>query len=234
MNTAEDILGQLDNSARQFSFPALDNGYIDPADVRLSIYRDAEDWLMIIEHLGTNPRTGGFNSIQNCLHLYGSNLHRPPGMADSDFLFPVKACPDSSVFDDRMGWYVINDTGCIMVRDKRVQFDISDVALKRKGIELGSGEKKDGATLLRSLLAENRQDLLASDEQLAQRNPGGLPLWVRLDEWYHPNVLGNERPSDCETFQMLADTIATGETTRYRPTKPPNTHWKNWPEGGTL
>ena len=33
--TVDEILRQLDDSARKFTFPMLDNGYIYPLDVRL-------------------------------------------------------------------------------------------------------------------------------------------------------------------------------------------------------
>lgn len=42
------------------------------------------------------------------------------------------------------------------------------------------------------------------------------------------------RPSSYETWQQIAEVLATGDIGRYRPTLPPNTHWKNWPEGGTM
>jgi uncharacterized protein DUF7003 len=50
--TPDAILEQLDLAARKFMFPMLDNGYIYPADVRLSIFRDPSRWLMIVEVLG--------------------------------------------------------------------------------------------------------------------------------------------------------------------------------------
>ena len=43
-----------------------------------------------------------------------------------------------------------------------------------------------------------------------------------------------EFPSDVETFQMLADVLVTGDIDLYKPTKRPNSYWKNWPEGGAL
>jgi hypothetical protein len=55
-----------------------------------------------------------------------------------------------------------------------------------------------------------------------------------LDEWHHPDLLNGERPSKNETFQQLAKILASGNESLYRPTLESNTHWKNWPEGGTL
>jgi hypothetical protein len=79
---ATSILKQLDEAAAEYVFPMLDNGYVYPADVRLTIFRNSDDWLMIIEALGANnPRTCGCDTFQNCLHLFGSTLNRKPGTA---------------------------------------------------------------------------------------------------------------------------------------------------------
>ena len=50
------ILDQFDLAAKNFVFPMLDNGYVFPPDVRLSIFRDQVRWLIIIEILGVYGR----------------------------------------------------------------------------------------------------------------------------------------------------------------------------------
>lgn len=44
----------------------------------------------------------------------------------------------------------------------------------------------------------------------------------------------NNRPSSNETWQLIARVIATGDTSLYKPTLAPNTHWMNWPDSGSL
>ena len=56
---------------------------------------------------------------------------------------------------------------------------------------------------------------------------------VRTDEW-NQNQWQNNRPSSYETWQIIAKVIATGDTSCYKPTLEANTHWKNWPESGSL
>jgi hypothetical protein len=48
-----------------------------------------------------------------------------------------------------------------------------------------------------------------------------------LKEW------GN-RPSSYETWQQIAKVIVTGDNSNYKPTLEPNSHWKNWSEGGSM
>jgi hypothetical protein len=57
---------------------------------------------------------------------------------------------------------------------------------------------------------------------------------LQLEEWNHPDLARGDRPSGSETFQQLAQTLATGDVGFYRPTGVPNTHWRNWPESGNL
>jgi hypothetical protein len=44
----------------------------------------------------------------------------------------------------------------------------------------------------------------------------------------------DNRPGSYETWQQLARVIATGDIYYYRPSLEPNTHWKNWPDSGSL
>jgi hypothetical protein len=48
-----------------------------------------------------------------------------------------------------------------------------------------------------------------------------------LEQW-------SNRPSNYETWQQIAKVISTGDTSYYRPTLEPNSHWKNWPAGGAM
>jgi hypothetical protein len=44
----------------------------------------------------------------------------------------------------------------------------------------------------------------------------------------------NNRPSSYETWQQIAKVIALGDTSIYKPTVKPNTHWSNYPDSGSL
>ena len=55
---AEEILAILDRCCDAFKFPMLDNGYVYLAATRLSVYRSATDWAIVIEVFGFSPRAG--------------------------------------------------------------------------------------------------------------------------------------------------------------------------------
>jgi hypothetical protein len=212
----------------------LDNGYVYLADARLSAYRDETRWALIIEVVGYNPRAVGHGGACNCLYCFGNCLRRPPGTANEDFLCVTDDGPDGPTFDDENVSDVREGARTIRIRDSIVPLDLTPEALTRKGIEPEDPPQITGAELLRSLLPERRDLLLATEEELRGRVPPDLPLVLRLDAWHHPDLAGDELPSESETFKLIADVLVSGDPSRYRPTEEPNTHWKNWPEAGSL
>lgn len=61
-----------------------------------------------------------------------------------------------------------------------------------------------------------------AQEERARRNQ------YNQDEWE------KNRPGIYETWQQIADVIATGDVSLYRPTLKPNSHWSNWPGAGSM
>lgn len=232
--TTTEILGQLNACANAFTFPMLDNGYIYLADTHLHACRDETRWALVIEVLGANPRASDHDALHNCLHCFGNCLKRSPGTANEDFLFVTDHGPDGPTFDEEYGWYLREAVRTIRIRDKVVHLDLTPETLAQKSIVPEEPPHITGAELLRSLVPEYRELLLATEEELRARIPPDLPLILRLDAWHHPDLARGELPSESETFKMIAEVLVSGDVSRYRPTKEPNTHWTNWPEGGSL
>ncbi|MBK8392244.1 MAG: hypothetical protein IPL23_24595 [Saprospiraceae bacterium] len=44
----------------------------------------------------------------------------------------------------------------------------------------------------------------------------------------------NNRPSDYETWHLIAKVIVTNDPKSYKPTLEPNTHWANWLGSGSM
>ncbi len=55
----------------------------------------------------------------------------------------------------------------------------------------------------------------------------------KLADEYNQGQYRENRPGAYETWQLIAKVIATGDTTLYRPTLKPNSHWTHWPDAGT-
>jgi hypothetical protein len=76
--------------------------------------------------------------------------------------------------------------------------------------------------------------LVATEDEIRERIPVDLPKVLELKAWFHPDLVNGELPSQNETFQQIAEVLETGDISCYRPTRQPNTHWSNWPDGGTV
>lgn len=55
---------------------------------------------------------------------------------------------------------------------------------------------------------------------------------IRLKQ--NKKELENNRPGSYETWQFIAKVIVTGDPSHYKPTLAPTSHWKNWPDAGSL
>lgn len=51
---------------------------------------------------------------------------------------------------------------------------------------------------------------------------------------YNQQQYESNRPGAYETWHEIAKVIVTGDSSLYKPTLHPNTHWKYWPESGSL
>jgi hypothetical protein len=232
--TAEEVLRQLDACADDFSFPMLDNGYVYLGDVRLSGYSDDSRWALVIEVVGFSPRGGLPGGLSNAVYCFGNCLSFEPGLGNENILHLVENDPARPAFDSEH-WMEDLLPGAKVVRIRGQTVPVPDrAALAAKGIKTGRRRRLRGQDLLRGLLPEYRHLLLATEDELRRRVPADLPLVIRLDEWHHPDLADDERPGDSPTFRAIADVLLRGDANSYHPPEPPNTHWRNWPRGGTL
>ena len=107
-------------------------------------------------------------------------------------------------------------------------------AFARVGVELVEFPKIRIFEMCRFLSETSREQVLATAEEQRINIQPELQRILQLDEWHHPDLSSGERPSQSQTFQQLAEVLVTGDPSYYRPSESPNTHWKNWPTGGTL
>ena len=242
----EQILSILDRCCEAFTFPMLDNGYVYLAATRLSLYRSATDWAMAIEVFGFSPRAG---LPDTHIQTFASRLHDrdPPEryvnrQAYESYLANNPHNEYRSVFPMHEGpWqdaeemeYVARGAKAVVLRNEPIALpSFADYA--RHGIELEQAPRVQVFELCRYLAEVARERVLATP---TERRVSVLPEMeqiLQLEEWNHPNVVDlNERPSGSEAFQQLARVLAMGDVKLYQPSQTPNTHWRNWPEGGRL
>lgn len=230
----EDVLNQLDASAHTGHFPNLDNGYIYPADTRLSAYGDKIRWAIVIEVLGMDVRSGDHDSIENRVYCFGNCLTHVSGITSSLILHPTTDGPDGPTFTEHNAWQVSTEAQTVRIRNIIVPISAKQAAWEARGIVLTKPPHLMAADLVRGLVLDYRDLLFATEDELRRWVPPDLPLLLRLDSWYHPDLMNSEMPSDTETFQMIADVLVTGDPSMYHLLRAPNTHWSHWRDAGTL
>lgn len=201
MTFGQQFLDQIDASAQDFTFPFLDHGFYSAIDVRLHVYRDSKHWAVVIETVGFNPKA---RSVTDALTGYGVRVGSQLNRVEN-----IEAVMDAD--ENYLGGVPIRVRG-------------EDLA-----VDAQAGEYF--AEVVRELVPEHRDLLLADESELRALIPPDLPEILRLEAWHHPDVLV-ERPSREETFQLVAKVLDSGNPHDYRPTQAPNTHWSNWPESG--
>ena len=245
MDSAAHILAIVDRSCADTRFPALDNGYFYLAASRLSLHRSDEDWAFVFELFGYSPREG-YPSVY--VETFASRLRDRNRSQDyvseaaferylathphDDFrsFYPIDE-GDWTAAED--GEHVAESATTVLVRGHERPLP-SREAYARVGVELAHPDRVEVFELCRYLAAVDRDLVLASPtEQRVSVRPEMVRV-LQLDAWYHPDVCEGALPCQSETFQQLAGVLETGDVGAYRPSAPPNTHWKNWPEGGTL
>jgi hypothetical protein len=239
------ILSILDSCCETFSFPALDNGYVYLAATRLSLYRSQSDWAMVIEVFGFSPRAGLPDTWIQTFASRLRNRKTPEDYVnreayeryldihphdDSHAVFPIEEGPWQDFENSEL---VVEDADEVIVRNRAIVLPTAQEYVQH-GIELKNSPQVQVFELCRFLADVARAEVLANRSEQRVSILHEMKPILQLEEWRHPDVVGDERPSSSETFQQLAQVLATGDAGYYRPTQSPNTHWRNWPEGGTL
>jgi hypothetical protein len=243
---ADDILAVLDKCCDSFTFPMLDNGYVYLAATRLSLFRSEENWAMVIEVFGYSPRTG---VPDTSIFTFASRLHqrnpRSTYVNDAAYhnylahhpnnefrsVFPIEPGDWQDPTDDEL---VAPDATVLQVRGRPVRIPRRE-QFSQAGVVLHDPERIWIFELCRYLGSIAREDVLATATERHVSVSPEMQQILQLEEWCHPDVVDAEqRPSGSRTFQQLAQVLVTGDVRLYQPDEPANTHWRNWPAGGTL
>jgi hypothetical protein len=247
--TTKDVLEYLDNciiDEPYCFFMDLEHPYLYTANSRLTLFADEFRWAIVFEKNGYGNPTGcieiDLNFFGNCLH----NLDRGGAgdryvcnakfitLVDSDALTDI-----AEDFEQVAPWATF-----VKLRGKPVQLPSTKEGFAKWVPDIheddGFFKRPTRGDLARFLTFEHADLCRATDAEKRLC----LPEIMTVDEWhqrryYHhvngpDNELIGDAPSTYDTFPLLAEVLATRDPSRYRPTVPPNNHWSNWPEAGSL
>jgi len=149
---------------------------------------------------------------------------------ESRFVHPVAEGP----WQDETHWELVaGDAAEVVLRGQTVALPSRD-AYARHGIDLEQPTVVHVFELCRYLADSAREQVLATPQERRVSLLPDMMEILRLEEWRHPDVAQGDRPSESDTFHQLAQVLASGDAGLYRPSQPPNTHWRNWPEAGRM
>jgi hypothetical protein len=231
---SQEILQQLDNCAKDFQFPMLDNGYVYLADTRMSVYASQRNWAIIIEILGYHPRAWKTDGFDNCLYCFGNRLACKIGTDNTNFLFPISDGIAAPLFAENEPEIINPLARDVKIRENSFPITNDLNTYARNGIILETPPSVHAFEFLRLLAVTHRDLLLATEAELRARLVGDIPLMLQINEWHHPDLVIGEKPSQNETFIFIAEMIEKLDASVYQPSKLPNTHWSNWKDGGSL
>lgn len=222
----------------------LDNGYVYPAASRLTLFRSDLDWAIVIELFGFSPRSGlpdinvstfasrlrNRDAREKYVNEIAYNAYLKNNLNnESRFYYPIEGGPWQ---DQENGELVAVDAQDVLLRGKGIAIPGHET-FENMGIRLES-QRTHVFELCRALAAVHRELVLATPDERRANVLLELPQILELDDWNHPDLASGVNASDSETFQQIAKVLATGDRTQYRPSLAGNTHWRNWPGGGTL
>jgi hypothetical protein len=243
--SAERNLSVWDQCCESFTFPMLDNGYVYLAATRLSLFRSPEDWAMVIEVFSFSPRAG-LPDLH--LHTFGSRLRSQKSEDNYVSREAYETYLAGNPNNESTFLYPIEDGDWIDVEDPERLAEGPRGALLRGlsvslpepqeytavGIELQDAPKARVFEFCRWLAASQRDRVLATAEERRVCVPPELEQLMLLEEWHHPNLAEGEVASSSATFRSLAEVLASGNVSLYKPSIEPNNHWRHWPDGGSL
>lgn len=229
----KEILDQLNTEAANFTFPMLDNGYFFHGDQKLTLFRDARRWAILLEIIAWHNQLPHLEGLFNIAYTFG-NCIGGDALNDNDNFFSFASDNGEPAFPESGAGSLNPLAHSIRIKDTVIPLRKDAAHYTTRGIAL----EKDGGigfpAFMRGLVPEYSRLLWVSRDDIKKKLPPDLPEIFTMAAWHHPDLAGGELPGDNETFRQLAKVLETGEVSHYRPTRAPNTYWANWPEGGAL
>jgi hypothetical protein len=148
---------------------------------------------------------------------------------------------------------VREDESKIQVRDIFLNIEQDKSKYIARGIEPRAYDNPKGLfdfySLIRYLDEENPEIFRATDKELRMCIPQDLPQLMKIDDWHHESytkfkhmispteyqfeIIG-KKPSDYETYKMIADILVSKDITKWTPSLKPNNNWRNWENAGHM
>lgn len=232
--TEKEIIDQLNEAAADYTFPMLDNGYAHHGDQKLTLFRDEDRWAMLIEVIGWSNRMPDLGGLATIAYTFGNCIGGDARYDNGNFFF-FASDNGEPVFAENTGEGLVNPLAHSMrVKENVIPLRHDAAYYYTRSIELEEDERISCLALLRVLTPDYSHLFWVNREDIAHKIPADLPEILTITSWNHPDLADGETPGNNETFTQLAKVLVTGEVWHYKPAQLTNTHWRHWPDAGTL
>lgn len=220
----DDILHCLDSQSVDRGFPTFSNCNIDMVTARLRGFRNETSWIIMFEQLVNYYPAEGIlpilliDVLGNCFENKKSRIN--------ESLYPVQI-ENECEWESKEAEHDNDDLLYLMIREQQI-------TVKYKLIEKHSHWNL-GFNLLVHLLANHREEMLATEDEIRAIVPSDMQQVILLDNWHHPDVCSwNGRknrhfiPSDAMSMRMIAQVLETENIDFYQPREEANINWRFW------
>lgn len=257
--TKKDILNYLEEADQEtyHFFIDFEHPYLYTAGSRLTLYADENHWAIVFEKSGYS--TGNSCGVielyyfGNCLQNLKSGIVGNESTSNLGQVILIKETDLEKIAERDFNELVAEDKDKIQVRDTILPIEQDSSKYIAKGIAPRDYKNPkrlfDFYSFIRYLDEQYPNIFRATDKELRMRLPEDLPKLMQIDQWhheayskhkvptsrteYHYEITG-KKPSEYETFRMIADILVSRDTTKWKPTLNPNNDWRNWPNAGYM
>ena len=235
--TQKDILDYLESYDQEtyHFFIDFEHPYFYTAGSWITLFADKDRWAIVFEKSGysTGSDCGAieFTYFGNCLLNLESGDPEDHSTSNMKVAILISDEDLRAIEEDYL--LIDKNSSTIKVRDTLLPFEANN--------------QINTYDLIRYLEAKKPALFKATDSELWQCLPSDLPKLMQIDNWNHQpyskhkNMISpsayviektGTKPSKNETYKLIADILVTKDTTKWKPTLPPNNDWKNWPRAG--
>lgn len=237
--TVEEVLQVLDRHINRSYLGAVPNFHSEESLYstcfgRLRVFRGTHMWIIALETIEVCKGPFFFH----CVYLYGNCL------TEQGLIEPCEEVFSPDQFTDETGtWAVSRYHFALQWRGRQIEFAPSMEEYHQLGIvfpnERMLTDDLEPWELMWYVGEKLSDELFYSDSELLELVPQRLSspsdllklrklLDIRL--WEHPDVYAGKVPSDTQSFQLIAQIVATGDTALWQRADSSrfNSHWRYW------
>jgi hypothetical protein len=224
--SADEVLQILDEGAKTYDFPVLDNDYFYFGKEKLILFRSSNEWLIVFQELSYSIKAGSFvtkvTAFGNKLNENGTLLIKET--ISEEFNTEMFDADGNFTLNPLHFKVVINgvDREFIPIRND----------YQKIGIDIEDDQMPNEAKIIRYLSYIIPNDLFFSNDELLEicgRKDSNIRVFMELEDWSHPDLINDELPSENLCFQSIAKALEENDKNLYNcPKEEYNTHWSNW------